>query len=574
MKTKYITQFILVAYLSSTMSLSSCIQEAFPENGTATIDQVGKSEQAMDAMFNSVVAYINKWQSYGFNFGHDFGYSGYNLVREVACEDLLTYTANYDWFDTFGVCNSLGDDIVVNCIWYYNYKFLNVITNTLNALEEANDDDVKKHYTGICMAYRAMIYMDLARMYEYKKTGIEHLDAEAEKNKIYGLTVPIVTTSTTEEEGRNNPRAPFYAIYQMILNDLSLAEEKLSDYQRPTKNLPSVAVVHGLMARMWLEMGSRFENSPSDLQNLNSNTDLNIASYKDCFAKAAEYARKAISESRAIPLSEKEWFGGTNYTEGFNSVISPSWIWGSILTTHDVHDKFYNFIGNMSPEQTFGINGYKYKVYRMISKKLFDKIPNADWRKTTWVAPEDAHKAPGNKYRTLVTDEAFEDMPAYTGLKFRPKNGEMNDCYTGACADYPLMRVEEMFLIEAEALAHSQGVATGVAALENFINTYRYKDGSYTCNATDIKDFQEKVIEQKRIEFWGEGIIFWDYKRLNLQVVRGYPNTNAIEGYRFNSLKGYCAPWMNIFISIYENVYNKAAILNPDPSQAIDEWTE
>ena len=94
------------------------------------------------------------------------------------------------------------------------------------------------------------------------------------------------------------------------------------------------------------------------------------------------------------------------------------------------------------------------------------------------------------------------------------------------------------------------------------------------CKANDLKEFQKKVVEQKRIEFWGEGIIFWDYKRLELQVVRGYPGTNAPIGYRFNSIEGYCAPWMNIFISLYENVFNKGAVLNPDPSQAIKEWVE
>lgn len=52
---------------------------------------------------------------------------------------------------------------------------------------------------------------------------------------------------------------------------------------------------------------------------------------------------------------------------------------------------------------------------------MFDQIPNADWRKTTWIAPEDAHKAPGTKYKTLLTDDDFADMPPYTGIKFRPK---------------------------------------------------------------------------------------------------------------------------------------------------------
>lgn len=49
-----------------------------------------------------------------------------------------------------------------------------------------------------------------------------------------------------------------------------------------------------------------------------------------------------------------------------------------------------------------------YAAFKAISKKLFEKIPDEDWRKTTWIAPEDAGKAPGKKYRTILTDEEFK----------------------------------------------------------------------------------------------------------------------------------------------------------------------
>lgn len=35
-----------------------------------------------------------------------------------------------------------------------------------------------------------------------KKTGVEKLDAEAASKNLYGITVPIITAETTEEEGR------------------------------------------------------------------------------------------------------------------------------------------------------------------------------------------------------------------------------------------------------------------------------------------------------------------------------------------------------------------------------------
>ena len=65
----------------------------------------------------------------------------------------------------------------------------------------------------------------------------------------------------------------------------------------------------------------------------------------------------------------------------------------------------------------------------------------------------------------------------------------------------------------------SQGLSTGKQALENFITTYRYKPNTtpYVSSSTTLREFQEEVIRQKRIEFWGEGIVFWDYKRLELR---------------------------------------------------------
>ena len=93
----------------------------------------------------------------------------------------------------------------------------------------------------------------------------------------------------------------------------------------------------------------------------------------------------------------------------------------------------------------------------MISKVLFEQIPDDDWRKETWIAPEDAGKAPGTKYHTLFTDENFKKVPAYVHLKFKLKEGNMIDANVGAPIDNLLMRVEEMYFIAAAAIAASQG---------------------------------------------------------------------------------------------------------------------
>lgn len=89
MKKKYITKLMIAACLSSALSLNSCIEEVFPESSTATIDQIGKSDQAISAMVNSVVAFINAFRSYGPQFYHDFGYSG-PQIRDFPHEVLQT----------------------------------------------------------------------------------------------------------------------------------------------------------------------------------------------------------------------------------------------------------------------------------------------------------------------------------------------------------------------------------------------------------------------------------------------------------------------------------------------------
>ncbi|WP_455664502.1 RagB/SusD family nutrient uptake outer membrane protein [Phocaeicola sp.] len=574
MKKRNIIKRAAVACLLSAigMNMSSCIEQTFPKNSTATAEQIAESPAAMNAMLNAVVGFVNAYNTYGQGYTWDLGYTSYGIIREVMCEDFYIYKSGYDYYNSFGLCRSLADNAEVNSIYYYYYKFLNNVNNLIRIVDLENTTETNRQYVGIAKVYRAMIYMDMARLFEYKKTGIAKLDDEAASNNVYGLTVPIIDENITEADARNNPRVPFYTIYRYILDDLENAETLLADYSRPTKNMPDLTIISALKARFWLELGTRFEKYPNDLTTLNQNVDLGITSDKDCYIKAADCAKQAIAKSGATPLSELEWYGGKDYFTAFNSIQTSAWMWGGIMNKENIHSVWLNLAGHLCTEQTFGVGGISYGAHRTISKALFDQIPDDDWRKVTWIAPEDAGKAPGTQYHTLLSDANFMKLPAYVHLKFKPKEGNMIDSNVGAPIDNLLMRVEEMYFIEAEAIAASQGVSAGVSALENFMKTYRYD--SYKCTASTMEDFRKELILQKRIEFWGEGIIYWDYKRLELSVTRGYPGTNCPVGYRMNSLEGYCAPWFNLFFSKFESITNQAIILNPDPSAVVDDWTE
>ena len=91
------------------------------------------------------------------------------------------------------------------------------------------------------------------------------------------------------------------------------------------------------------------------------------------------------------------------------------------------------------------------------------------------------------------------------------------------------MRIEEMYLIMAEAQAMGGNAGTGRATLESFIQTYR--DPEYTCTAASATDIQEEIYRQRRIEFWGEGLIWFDIMRLNKGVDRrgaGFPQAASV----------------------------------------------
>ena len=61
----------------------------------------------------------------------------------------------------------------------------------------------------------------------------------------------------------------------------------------------------------------------------------------------------------------------------------------------------------------------------------------------------------------MLTASNFANLLAYAGLKCKPAGGNMADYEAGSAVDMPLMRVEEMYFIEAEATAFTQVLKAG-----------------------------------------------------------------------------------------------------------------
>ena len=549
------TAIILAFALAST----ACIYEVVPQGGSQTQAQVSASESAMKAMikaFNPAM-FCSGAAGYASAYGDhtDFGYPGIALRLEHMLEDIATMSDNpyYNRFFAYDMNQGQGSRYsYCGYFWQLYYSWIrlanDVIASIKPVVEESEDSDPElAHILGQAYAYRAMCYLDMARLYEPK------LNDYTDVRSVLGLTVPIVDENTDIEKTKNNPRVDRATMYTFIFEDLARAE-KYMDASFKSYSEPTLMAVYGMYARAYIELG--YSDDPA-------------FPGRDSFEKAAEYAHKVIEESGKTPLTQAQWEDPSN---GFNNGNSNNaWIWG-LTTSSENLNNLLTFISHMSGEAAWGYARY---AQFGVSKRLYDAIPDEDWRKHSWLDPK---REEYYKYKFAGTeadkDDFLNGMPAardYEALKFRPAQGECSDFNVGNAGDFCMMRIEEMYFIEAEAQYHLDP-QKGIELLRDFIRDYRYSSYNRINNGADEQTFLTELLLQKRIEFWGEGILFYDYKRMDMGITRSYPGSNHAGVYKLNTVGR--SPQWNIVVTRRE-FQNNLGIdpdtqNNPDPSDKIE----
>lgn len=511
-------------------TFTSCEEETHPTS-YATVDQMAQSSSATEALLSAIPASLNSHWQPKINVGYSWGYGSLMKIRDIMTGDYTNVESNYDHYSSWAQCYYIGKGYLsTQFVWNYYWSMVLTTNNLISGIDASKATSEQLGYLGVGYAERASMYLDMARMYEFLPNE-KYPDGKNENGKVVtNLTVPIVKAGMSEDSARVNPRATREQMAEFILGDLDKAEQYIVNLtDNRAKTLPNLACVYGLKARcyMWLED----------------------------YAQAKVYARKAIDASGLTPMTQAQ---ALNPTTGFNT--ADPWMWASTLTAENatVQTGILNWVSWMSNETQWGYASAG--PQSMISKSVYDRISDTDWRKLEWKAPDDsplASQVPflNSTYKQLI--------PTYGSIKFRPGNGNDADGAVGNVVSYPLMRVEEMYLIEAEAAAH-QDVAEGKKLIENFMKNYR--DAKYVCKANSKDALVDEIVFQKRVELWGEGQSFFDIKRLNYSVTRGYAGTNFYPLCRFNT-NGRPA-WMN-FVIVQTEENNNAAVNgwnNPDPS--------
>ena len=548
---KKIAKLLAVGCLASTFLMTGCIDETFPTSG-ATEEQVTSSDESASAMLWALHAQLNTpvWSAGSNHF--DFGYGAMMHIRDVQTGDMPINNSNYDQFWVWEENQAQGKlYLYPQLIWNYYYRCVLNCNKLLGAFPLETASDEVKGYIAAAHAYRALFYLDLARLYEYLPTDVTTPKDDQYGNDITNLTVPIVTEETTEEQCYNNPRATREEMAAFILSDLQAAEENIAHLTESSSCLPHLDVVYGLYARYYLWLGQNIDDTP------------NAANY----VQARDYARMAINaaaERGLYPMSEEECL---STSKGFNDI--DCWMLGSQLVKENdvVQTGIVNWVSWMSNETSFGYCGMRGAPWSLIDAGLYAKADDNDFRKRMWKAPKGSALDGKTDFLTSTVNGYFGDfLPTYASVKFRPGEGNPDDVNLAAATAYPMMRVEEMYFIEAEAAEHI-APGKGKQLLESFMNEYRIASDAegykYTCTNADVID---EIITQKSIELWGEGLSFFDIKRLNRPVNRAYSGSNWSSTTRF--VTSTRPAWMNYVIVQTEENSNEAVrgYNNPDPS--------
>ena len=487
MKLKY---FLFAALAMSAFTACEDLDTA-PEGAVLTEEQktdVGtakpeRAEAGVRGIFSQFNVYMPNYDAIGSRH-NDFGYSSIMFFTDCNTEDLISGDNGYNWGG-----NSLTYDDrpytsrESQILWNDYYKIIFSANTVAGSLNADSEDPLTQYYLGQALAARAFCYLELAQLFQFNYKGHEK-----------SACVPLITNENSSKAATEGaPRATVADVYAQVNADLTKAIEVLGKAQkagqkRSDRRYIDLAVAYGLRARMNLAM-----------QN---------------WAEAAADAQAAIDNTDARPATINEVSKPT-----FCSADEPNWMWGIYIAETDdvVSSGIVNWI---SHNGTFNYGYGQYSGGHQISKKLYKTIADTDIRKGWWSDDKGFCANVSDEWNAYlqVTFKPTDKQKAagivatpYLNCKFAPYQGILNNDVNAN--DLPLMRVEEMYLILAEA-QHMAG-QNGKSTLEQFIKTYR--DPAYVCTASDV---QNEVYRQKRIELWGEGRIWFDVMRLNKGVDR------------------------------------------------------
>jgi len=494
-------RFTPVLFAGLVLAACTDMNEIVPQSGTMLASQkqetIASVPSRASASFTGLFRPLGNPNYLSYGTPDDFGVLMMLFCNDLESADATASDNNYNWFSVCGEYSSRNANYANPYVRYViPYRQIGIANDVINAYPEDITDSTAVNLIAQARAVRAFDYMQLAPYFAFSY----------EKSKS-DLCVPLLKKDV---DFAHNPRATVEETWDYIMEDLNYAVAHL-DANRTSKDRINLNVAYGLRARANLYMGK----------------------YADAAADAAA-AMKGFTPASGAEIS----------VPAFCNLNEHNWMWGINVTTE--LQAIFKYATSASWISAF--SGYAYAAgtenVPAINVMLYKKIPATDLRKNwwldenkhtpnwaalTWTDPTSGASATGDAIADFTYDDKMAFGP-YFNVKFGMKSGVgslTND------NDWPLMRVEEMILIQAEGLAKSGQETQARTILENFVKTYR--DPSYDINGRGLT-LADEIWFQRRVELWGEGFFMFDAKRLNKPVVRfhGEGTSNEPTAFAFN----------------------------------------
>lgn len=448
-------------------------------------DKILADVEGMQVAMNGVYATMyNRLDFVTANAHQCFGNMAVTLAADLMGEDMVQTAQGAGWFwkDYNYDVRSRYTSKIWRCYftWEYFYEIISNVNYIISAAETVKGD-AKEIENTLAQAYaaRAFAYFMLIQSYQQTLVGHENLPG-----------VPIYT-EPTDASSKGKKRSSVVEVYQQIDSDLETALSMFKESGIARKHISNLDYY-----------------STSLLQ-------ARVALVENDWDKAVKAAQNAISTPDASLLSRSEatvtkgTFNNstTEWTTGktpFNSVNSSSVMWGAEVIS-DQSTVFASFFSNMDACTNVY---YAAEAPKCISNWLYAQIPDTDIRKGWWN---------GN----IGIDASFWKYGAninYNQFKFQWADQQS---YKG---DYIFMRLEEAYLILAEALCRKEDFAAAKNALgevmsrrdSNWYATISPLTGSEQTfgSVGTVKTLMDEILLQRRIELWGETGRIFDILRL------------------------------------------------------------
>lgn len=383
------------------------------------------------------------------------GFAGLYLYIDFMGNDLVFNTTSSSWYlGAYRWVDHRNENATLVLWWNNLYRVISNANQIINNIDNIQGVEAEKGY----IKGQALAYRAWAHFMLVQLFADRYVPGGTNSH----AGVPYMNEITFVGQSRNSVAD----VYTRINADIDNAITLLTGYTRANKSHINKSVAQGIKAQIALVQG-----------------DWAGA------ASAANAARQGVS-----------FMSTAQHSEGYSQVANPEFIWASYVQ-EDQTLYFYSFYAQISHNFNSTIIRTSPKS---INADLYNAISATDVRKTFW-------------YPTAVASRLPEVPPS--GVRFNYMNSKFKAfSVADGRGDFPWLRVAELYLIEAEALARQSGKEADAKAVLYLLAKNR--DPQYVLSANTGQSLINEILIQRRVELWGEGRNWTDLKRLNLPLDR------------------------------------------------------